>query len=127
MDTYHRLIPQKAIKQIDKFIADLRAFAEETGEDAPLLYEDANTTIQIIDLVFAYDGSLNWIDESGEYRLELYITEDEEGNEVWDEMQEWESGLKYWRDCLKRAKRYWRMDTEKLDAIQDGTLNDEEE
>lgn len=41
MNTYHRLIPKKAIRDIEKFKADLDAFAAETGEQFPTLYEDA--------------------------------------------------------------------------------------
>jgi hypothetical protein len=37
---------------------------------------------------------------------------------------EWVS---FWRACLRRAKRYWAMDTDKLDAIQDGEQEDEED
>lgn len=126
MDTYHRLIPKKAIRQIEKFIDDLAAFAKETGEEFPTLYEDANTTFEIRNLIFTFEGTLHWEDETGYHWHEAYITKEEDGEERWDAMYEWESGLKYWRSCLKRAKRYWSMDTEKLDAIQDGLVEDEE-
>ena len=120
MDTYHRLIPKKAIRAIEKFKEDLDAFAAETGEQFPTLYEDANTTFEVRNLAFSFNGDLVWEDEEGRQYWEAYITEDEDGEERWDAMYEWESGLKYWRAGLRRAKRYWSMDTEKLDAIQDG-------
>lgn len=56
MDEYHKLIPKRAIKAIEKFAEELKAFAEETGEQYPDLYEDANTTFQVRNLVFAYSG-----------------------------------------------------------------------
>ena len=34
--------------------------------------------------------------------------------------------LKFWRACLRRAKRYWSMDPDVLDAIQDGEREDTE-
>ena len=30
----------------------------------------------------------------------------------------------FWRKCLKRAKRYWAMDPDRLDKIQDGVIED---
>lgn len=127
METYHKLIPKKAIKDIEKFKEDLAAFAEETGEQFPTLYEDANTMIQVKNLLFTYEGTLHWTDEDDHECWEAYITEDEDGVERWDAFYEWDSGLKYWKAALRRAKRYWQMDTEKLDAIQDGQIEDEEE
>ncbi len=38
--------------------------------------------------------------------------------------------VKFWRKCLRRAQRYWSMDSEELDKIQDGEIedtNDEED
>ena len=38
--------------------------------------------------------------------------------------------VKFWRKCLRLAKRYWNMDPEELDKIQDGAaedINDDEE
>ena len=127
MDTYHRLIPKKAIRAIEKFIDDLAAFAKETGEEFPTLYEDANTTFEVRNLVFTYEGTLHWEDETGNHWYEAYITEDEDGEERWDAMYEWESGLRYWKNALKRAKRYWAMNAETLDAIQDGQIEDLED
>jgi hypothetical protein len=65
METYHRLIPKKAIKDIEKFKADLDAFARETGEEFPTLYEDAFTTFEVRHLVFTFTGELCWEDERG--------------------------------------------------------------
>ena len=41
-----------------------------------------------------------------------------------DDAKEW---LSFWRANLRRAKRYWAMDTEALDKIQDGEIEDTEE
>jgi hypothetical protein len=65
MDTYHRLIPKKAIKAIEKFKEELDAFAAETEEQFPTLYEDAFTTYEVRNLVFTYEGTLHWEDETG--------------------------------------------------------------
>lgn len=89
METYHRLIPKKAIRDIEKFKADLDAFAEETGEQFPTLYEDAFTTFEVRNLAFSFNGDLVWEDEDGRQNWEAYITEDEDGEERWDAMYEW--------------------------------------
>lgn len=132
MSEYNKLIPKKAIRAIEKFNADLKAFAEQTGEENPYLYEDANTMIQIRDLVFTYDGCLSWTDEDGNDQVEFYITEEEdeetgETYECWDRWCEFFSGIRFWNNCLKRAKRYWAMDCETLDKLQDGEIEDAEE
>lgn len=129
-NTYNPLIPKKAIKAIEKFSADLKAFAEETGETYPTLYEDAFTTFEVRNLVFTYDGTLCYQDEEGRDQIESYIIEEEDEEtgktyEVWDEY-EWEMGLRYWKAGLRRAKRYWAMETETLDKIQDGEIEDTE-
>jgi hypothetical protein len=58
---------------------------------------------------------------------ELSRTEDGKQNveQMYDEgdAREW---LSFWRANLRRAKRYWSMDSERLDAIQDGLIEDEE-
>ena len=41
-----------------------------------------------------------------------------------DDAREW---LSFWRANLRRAKRYWSMDSERLDAIQDGEIEDDED
>ena len=41
-----------------------------------------------------------------------------------DEAKEY---LSFWRANLRRAKRYWSMDTGTLDKIQEGEIEDKEE
>lgn len=48
----------------------------------------------------------------------MYYEEDLDGIAEW---------IKFWRACLRRAKRYFAMDTDKLDKIQDGEIEDDEE
>ena len=61
------------------------------------------------------NGELTWT-EDGKQNVEQMYDE--------DDAREW---LSFWRANLRRAKRYWAMDTETLDAIQDGIKEDEEE
>lgn len=101
----------RQLKSIEKLNADLKAFAQETGETEATLYEDIYTSFTLSDielkddrLSFTYDG-----------KRETERMMDE------DDLREW---LKFWKSCLKRAKRYWDTDSETLDAISDGEKED---
>ena len=64
----------------------------------------------------------------GQTEFEVIVRQDEESGEYYeDDIDGIMAYIKFWRSCLKRAKRYWSMDSEKLDAIQDGEAEDEEE
>lgn len=123
------VIPKRAITQLEKFKASLADFSKETGEEFPTLYEDALTMIEVRNPRIVGDRLL-WEDEDGaEQYSNLFREFDEEDGTVVVEFDwwEWDEGLKYWKACLKRARRYWAMDTERLDAIQEGEAEDEDE
>jgi len=99
---------------IARLNADLQAFAKETGEKVATLYEDVWTsyTLENIQLKgnrlsYTYDG-----------RRETERVID------WDEVKDW---LKFWRQCLNRAKRYWATDSDTLDKMSDGEIEDIED
>ena len=103
---------------MDKLNADLAEFAKQTEEEAALLYEDANATFRVRnirvegdELVYEY----NFDDGSG------WFEERDNGDE--DYIRE---SIQFWRACMRRAKRYWAMDAEILDQIQDGVIEDNE-
>lgn len=107
--------PTKAqLKSIEKLNKDLQAFAEQTGEKVATLYEDVWTSYTLSDislkgsrLIYHYDGAK--------------VTEKVFD---WDEVKEW---LKFWRQCLNRAKRYWATDPDTLDRMADGEVDDNED
>ena len=111
-------ISQRHINAWHKFDDELSAFAEETtGKDSQeaTLYEDAFTTRNVHDFSMSPKGVLTWYEDGLRNQEQMY---DE------DDAREW---LKFWKACLRRAKRYWAMDVETLDAIQDGIKEDEED
>lgn len=123
----NKYIKKSHIKAVEKFNEELKAWAKETGEKEPTLYEDANINFTLSDpivengwLKFNYDGkpdSVNCImkdDLTGEYY------EDESIDSIMDY-------VKFWRKCLNRAKKFWAMDPEHLDAIQNGEAEFHEE
>lgn len=109
------LISARHIKAWEKFNEDVYAFAQETESDEVTLYEDAFTSRNVKDFRMQSTGTLSWI-EDGKMEVEQMFDE--------DDAREW---LSFWRANLRRAKRYWSMDVDTLDKIQDGQLEDEEE
>ena len=62
-----------------------------------------------------------------EFEAEVLFDEEENcyhENEGSESIMEY---IKFWRKCLRRAKRYWSMDSEELDAIQDGEIEEEDD
>lgn len=126
----NKYIKKSHIKAVDKFNEELKAWAKETGEKEPTLYENANTSFTLSDpivengwLKFNYDGqpdSVRMVEKDnldGEY----YETEG------LDDIMEY---VRFWRKCLSRAKKFWSMDPDHLDAIQNGEeefIDEEEE
>ena len=101
-----------------RFDDELTAFAEETEGSTSAeatLYEDAFTERHVADFYMSEKGVLTWYEDGKRNEEQMY---DE------DDAREW---LKFWKACLRRAKRYWAMDSEKLEAIQDALEEDNEE
>jgi hypothetical protein len=122
-------IKKSHIKAVEKFNEELKAWAKEAGEEEVTLYENLNTSFTLSNpivengwLKFNYDGKPDSVycvlqdDLTGEYY------EDEGIDGIMDY-------VKYWRACLKRAKKYWEIDPDILDrmAEADDCTDDEDE
>ena len=111
-------ISTRHIKAWQRFNDDLNAFILESEDNSvtaeATLYEDAYTTRSVRDFTMTPSGQLSWIEDGG-LNVEKMFDE--------DDAKEW---LSFWRANLRRAKRYWLMDSDRLDAIQDGVIKDEE-
>jgi hypothetical protein len=105
-----------------RFNEDLMAFTGETGEEFATLYEDAYTTRQVKGFEMTEDGILTWWEYDTYSKTPLKQEREQMMDE--DDAREW---LSFWRANLRRARRYWEMDTETLDRIQDGELEDMED
>lgn len=125
MANLNQYIKKSHLRMVEKFNADLEAFRNETQEEAATLYEDQFTSFTLANirvengcLLYRYDGK----DES-----EVIVRYDDDEKTYYEDdldgIAEW---VKFWRKCLNRAKRYWSMDTETLDAIQNGDIEDDE-
>lgn len=114
------MITNKHVVAWQRFNDELDAFRKETESDFATLYEDANTTREVKDFKMSRTGELTWL-ECEPYRNR--ITQEVEHMQDIEDARDW---LKFWRANLRRAKRYWQMDAETLDKIQDGEIEDEE-
>ena len=103
------------VKAFERFNADLETFRKETEGDESTLYEDAFTTRKVKEFKLCKNGKLTWV-EDGVKESEQMLDD--------DEAKEY---LSFWRANLRRAKRYWSMDTGALDKIQEGEVEDKEE
>lgn len=111
-------ISDKHIKAWEKFNSRLESFAKEsdvTEADEVTLYEDANTTRNVRYFNMTEDGILTWTEDE-EFNQETMYDE--------DDAKEW---LRFWKACLGRAQRYWKMDAVELDRLHDGLIKDKEE
>lgn len=117
-------IKKKHLEALEKFKDELEAFRKETGEEVAVLYEDAYTSFKLGDIKVE-SGILSYrYDDGRDYeRIVLRDPDTRKYYEV-DVMDGIMDFVKFWRKCLRRAKRYWAMDTEKLDKIQDGQIDD---
>lgn len=116
-----KIISDRHIKAWEKFNAELDAFRDETESDFAMLYEDANTSREVKDFRMTEDGVLTWF-ECEPYRNR--ITQEQEQMTDMEDAREW---LRFWRANLRRARRYWSMDADTLDRIQEGEMEDEED
>lgn len=122
----NQYIKKSHLRMVEKFNADLEAFRKYTDDDAAVLYEDAYTSFTLANvrvengcLLYEYDGRLE-----KEAIVLQYEDTKEYYEEEYDGISDW---IKFWRACLRRAKRYWEMDTDTLDAIQSGEKEDDED
>ena len=120
-------IKKSHLKAVDKFNEELKAFSAMTGETPVTLYEDPYTSFTLSDVTVSEDGLL-YYQYDGKTEFVIVRKDEETGKYYEDEgMDSIKEYIKFWRACLRRAKRYWEMDTDKLDAIQNGDIEDEEE
>lgn len=120
-------ITKRHINQVIRFNADLVAFAKETDQNPPVLYENANTSFTLWN-VRIEDGCLRY-EYDGREESDQMIFEDEDTHEMFEfeGIDDIPHTISFWRHCLCRAKKYWSMDPERLDAIQNGDAEDLDE
>lgn len=117
-------ITDKTIKAFAKFNDELKAFGEETGETFVTLYEDINTTRRVADFHLCKNGKLKWVEMELTYTKNgsTYLSQGQT-EQMYDE-DEAKDYLKFWKACLRRARKYWATDGETLDKMAEGEVAD---
>lgn len=115
-------IMKSHITALEKFKAELDAYKETCDPDG-WLYEDANTSFTLAD-IHVENGCLKF-DYDGQPDSVMVVFKDDLTGEYYEKSLDGIMDyVKFWRKCLKRAQRYWAMDSEELDKIQDGEAED---
>lgn len=115
-------IKKSHITALEKFKAELEKYKETCDPDG-WLYEDANTSFTL-DNIHVENGWLKF-DYDGKPDSVLVVVKDDFDGKYYEESLDGIMDyVKFWRKCLNRAKRYWAMDSDELDAIQDGEVED---
>ena len=114
----------KLIKAFEKFNNDIKEFGEQTGEVFVTLYEDANTTREVANFKLYKNGKLKWVEMEDVYQDRQIISIAMQEEYLHTDDDDIKDTLNFWRANLRRAKRYWAMDAETLDKIQDGQVED---
>lgn len=118
-------IKRSHITALEKFKAELERYKTECDPDGTL-YEDSFTSFTL-DNIILVDGVLHY-DYDGKPDEQTVVSYDEESKEYWeDDIDGIMDTVSFWRKCLKRAQRFWNMDPEHLDAIQNAEVEYHEE
>lgn len=123
----NQFIKKSHIRQVERFNEKLRGwnlFCNGNADEPAELYEDINTSFTLQNvrvengcLKFLYDG----VEES-----EIMVRQDGD-TEEWYEEEGCDSipeYIKFWSSCLGKAKRYFAMDSERLDKMSEGEIDD---
>ena len=103
------------IKAVENLNRDIEKFRLESSPETGSvdLYENANTTRTICpDFKLKSNGDLTWTEDGKRELLDHFDADDIRDT------------IKFWRACLRRTRKYWEMDVETLDAIQEGEIDD---
>ena len=118
-------IKKSHITALENFKAELEAYKETCDPDGTL-YEDALTSFTL-DNIHVENGWLKFDYDGEPDSVKVVVKDDFDGKYYEESLDGIMDYVKFWRKCLRRAQRYWSMDPEELDAIQNGDAEDNEE
>lgn len=114
------MITERTKKAIAKFVEDCKCTVAEVygGDNTTALAEDCTTyytlDVQVLKTKIKYTTTYLGIGDSSYTESE---TDDDEAKEL----------LKKWRADMRRARRYWATDSDTLDKMADGEIEDTNE
>lgn len=125
------LVTKRFLNMVAKFNEDIKAFAEESGEEEATLYEDILTSFTLSNvriegnyLVYDYEGRE---EKDILFRFSKEVKEGEEAAAIdeglyYNWIDEAKEQIKFWRACLRRAKKYLAMSAEDLETKEEAAL-----
>ena len=119
-------IKRSHITALEKFKAELERYKTELDPEGTL-YENPFTSFTL-DNIRLEDGCLCY-DYDGKPEKDVIVRKDEETGEYWEDdgLDGIMESVRFWRKCLKRAAKFWSMDPDHLDAIQNAEVEYHEE
>lgn len=123
----NQYIKKSHLRMVEKFKEDLEMFRQQTGDKVAELYEDAYTSFKLGDIKVE-NGILSYQYDDGR-DFDRIVLQDPDTKEYYEDesLDSLPEIIKFWRKCLRRAKRYWSMDPDRLDKIQDGEIEDQDD
>jgi len=127
MADLNQYIKKSHLRMVEKFKEDLEMFRQQTGDKVAELYEDAYTSFKLGDIKVE-NGILSYQYDDGR-DFDRIVRQDPDTKEYYEDesLDSLPEIIKFWRKCLRRAKRYWSMDPDRLDKIQDGEIEDQDD
>ncbi len=127
MADLNQYIKKSHLRMVEKFKEDLEMFRQQTGDKVAELYEDAYTSFKLGDIKVE-NGILSYQYDDGR-DFDRIVLQDPDTKEYYEDesLDSLPEIIKFWRKCLRRAKRYWSMDPDRLDKIQDGEIEDQDD
>lgn len=127
MADLNQYIKKSHLRMVEKFKEDLEMFRQQTGDKIAELYEDAYTSFKLGDIKVE-NGILSYQYDDGR-DFDRIVLQDPDTKEYYEDesLDSLPEIIKFWRKCLRRAKRYWSMDPDRLDKIQDGEIEDQDD
>lgn len=127
MADLNQYIKKSHLRMVEKFKEDLEMFRQQTGDKVVELYEDAYTSFKLGDIKVE-NGILSYQYDDGR-DFDRIVLQDPDTKEYYEDesLDSLPEIIKFWRKCLRRAKRYWSMDPDRLDKIQDGEIEDQDD
>ena len=126
MQDLNTYIKPSHIRAVEKFKAELEKYKEQCDPEGTL-YEDPFTSFTL-DEIEVVNGRLRYLYD-GKPDSDIIVRFDDEACQYYEDegLDSLMEIVKFWRKCLRRAQRYWTMDNDELDALQNGEVEEEEE
>ena len=125
MQDLNTYIKPSHLRALEKFKAELEKYKETCDPDGTL-YEDPFTSFTLSDIKVV-NGYLKFFYDGAPDKERVVFFDYESGKYYEAEYDGIMDYIKFWRKCLRRAQKYWSMNVDELDALQNGEVEDSDD